>query len=94
MRSGAASSNPDAHVRREDEDRALWRRLLTPTTQKKLLASFLLAVLIVAFALDNSQRVTVDYLVMTRESRLVWVIVASAVLGALADRLLVRHSRR
>ena len=79
---------------REDEDRALWRRLLTPTTQTKLLASFLLVVLIVAFALDNSQRVTVDYLVMTRESRLFWVIVASAVVGAMADRLLVRRSRR
>ena len=46
---------------REDGDRALWRRLLTPTTQTKLLASFLLVVLIVAFALDNSQRITVDY---------------------------------
>lgn len=72
----------------------LSRRLLTPTTEAKLLASFLIIVVIVAFALDNSQRVTVDYLVTTRESRLFWVIVGSAVVGALADRLLVHRKRR
>ena len=79
---------------RDRKDPPLWRRLLTPTTEAKLLASFLIVVLIAAFALDNSQRVTVDYLVTSRESRLFWVIVGSAVVGALADRLLVRRPRR
>ena len=78
---------------REREDPPLWRRLLTPTPQAKLLMSFLIVVLIVAFAFDNSQRVTVDYLVTSRESRLFWVILGSAVVGALADRLLVRRRR-
>ena len=51
-------------------------------------------VLIVAFALDNSQRVVVDYLFTTREPRLIWVIIGAALLGAVADRLLVRRRQR
>ena len=50
--------------------------------------------LIVWFALANNQRVEVDFLVASRDARLVFVIVGSAILGALADRLLVWRSRR
>lgn len=73
--------------------RPLARRLLTPTPQAAVIASFMVITLVVAFAIDNSQRVTVDYLVITRESRLFWVICGSALLGALADRLLIRRVR-
>ena len=50
----------------------------------QLLVAFLIVVLVVAFALENSQRVSVDFLLATRASRL-----ASVIFGALADRLLV-----
>lgn len=58
---------------------------------KRLLLGFLIIALVVGFALENSQRVTVDYLYGTRDSRLAYVIFGSAILGALADRLLVRR---
>lgn len=58
-----------------------------------LLAGFLVIALVAGFALENSQRVAVDYLGVTHESRLAYVIFASAVVGALADRLFVRRGR-
>lgn len=50
--------------------------------------------LVIWFAVANSQRVEVDYLLFTRDSRLVYVIIGSAILGAAADRLLIRRRRR
>jgi len=62
--------------------------------QATVMLGFLVVALVVGFALENSQRVTVDYLYATRESRLVYVIFGAALLGALADRLLTRGRRR
>ena len=45
------------------------------------------------FALDNRRRVTVDWWVFERGSRLIYVILVSALLGAVADRLVVRRRR-
>jgi uncharacterized integral membrane protein len=59
--------------------------------QATVMLGFLVVALVVGFALENSQRVTVDYLYATRESRLVYVIVGAALLGALADRLFARR---
>ncbi|MCC6224373.1 MAG: hypothetical protein IT201_12895 [Thermoleophilia bacterium] len=57
----------------------------------------IVAVLLVAgviwFALDNRQRVTIDWWVTERESRLIYVVVISALLGAISDRLLGRWRR-
>ncbi len=58
-----------------------------------VLLGFLSIALVVAFALENSQRVTVDYLYATRDSRLAYVIFGAALLGALADRLLLRRRK-
>lgn len=60
----------------------------------RLVVAAVVVALIVWFALANSQRVEVDLLVGSRDARLVFVIVGSAILGALADRLLVWRSRR
>lgn len=64
---------------------------------RAVLARLVVAVVIVAlviwFAVANSQRVEVDYLVFSRDSRLVYVIIGSAVLGAVADRLIRRRRR-
>lgn len=65
---------------------------------RAVLARLVVAVVIVAlviwFAVANSQRVEVDYLVFSRDSRLVYVIIGSAVLGAIADRLIRRRRAR
>ena len=47
----------------------------------------------ILFALFNRDRVTVDWVIFERRSRLIYVIIASALLGALADRLLQRRHR-
>ncbi len=74
--------------------RPLWKRVAPPAPEARLLAALAMVAIVAAFALNNSQPVTVDYLVTTRDSRLFWVIVGSAVIGALADRLLIARTRR
>lgn len=53
-------------------------------------------VLLVAFVIDNSQTVKVGFVFTSREVSLIWVILISAVLGAVVDRLviLLRARRR
>lgn len=48
---------------------------------------------VVLFALFNRDRVSVNWVLFERESRLIYVIVGSALLGALADRLLQRRRK-
>ena len=62
-------------------------------TSTHVLLAFLIVALVVGFAIENGQRVTVDYLYASRDSRLAYVIFGSAILGALAARLLVRRGR-
>ena len=52
-----------------------------------------IGILIILFALFNRERVTVDWILFERDSRLIYVIIGSALLGALADRLLQRRRR-
>lgn len=58
------------------------------------LIAAVIAVLLFIFALMNRQRVEIDYIFFSRESRLVWVIIVSGILGAIADRLLLLRRRR
>ncbi|MCL4289983.1 MAG: hypothetical protein KJ051_06870 [Thermoleophilia bacterium] len=59
----------------------------------RVMVAVLLVAGVVWFALDNRQRVTIDWWVAERESRLIYVIVVAALLGALSDRLLGRWRR-
>ena len=52
-----------------------------------------LAVYVILFALFNRDRVEVDWVLFERNSRLIYVVIVSAVLGALADRLIQRRRR-
>lgn len=63
------------------------RNVLTP----RLIGSGVVVVLVLAFAFANSKRVQVDFLVTDRKSRLIYVILGSAVLGALASWLFRRR---
>jgi uncharacterized integral membrane protein len=52
------------------------------------------AILILLFAFQNRGEVNVDYLFFERESRLIYVILGSAILGAIAGALFRRSRRR
>lgn len=53
-----------------------------------------IVLVVLLFALFNRERVEVDWILFERDSRLIYVIIVSALLGALADRLLQRRRRR
>ncbi|MGH9031007.1 MAG: lipopolysaccharide assembly protein LapA domain-containing protein [Acidimicrobiia bacterium] len=70
----------------------------TPPAQSRmpsarLIIAGIVIVLVLWFALVNSQRVTIDFIIFERRARLIYVILGSAVLGAIAGALL-RHRRR
>ena len=73
---------PMADPTPDQQDRQRLSRML-------IAAAIVLVVLI--FALVNRERVTVDWILFERRSRLIYVIIAAALLGALADRLLQRR---
>lgn len=74
----------DSPARTETESKGLGR----------LVAGAVIAVLVLLFALFNRTRVEVDWILFERDSRLIYVIVVSALLGALADRLFQRRRRK
>lgn len=57
----------------------------------RLVVGALLVLTVILFALFNRDRVEVDWILFERDSRLIYVIVVSALLGALADRLFQRR---
>ena len=59
----------------------------------RLIAAGILVVAVVVFAIANSQRVAVDFVITETDSRLFVVILVSAALGAAADRLIQRKRR-
>ena len=50
--------------------------------------------LVTAFALSNSQRVTVDWLVTSTESRLIYVIISSVIVGGVMGFAIARRPPR
>ena len=60
----------------------------------RLLIGAIAVILVVAFAWANSKRVEIDFLVVKRDSRLIYVILGSALLGAIAGSLLRRRRHR
>ena len=59
----------------------------------RLVVGGAIALVVILFALFNRGRVSVNWILFERESRLIYVIIGSALLGALADRLLQRRGR-
>ncbi|MGD9572902.1 MAG: hypothetical protein AB7V62_13515 [Thermoleophilia bacterium] len=60
----------------------------------RIIAAGAIGLFVVLFALFNLERVEVDWILFERQSRLIYVIIGSAVLGAVADRLLIHRRRR
>jgi uncharacterized integral membrane protein len=60
----------------------------------RLIAAAVITALLLVFAFQNSRRVEIDYIVFERESRLIFIIIGSALLGAIAGALIRRARRR
>jgi uncharacterized integral membrane protein len=60
----------------------------------RLIGLVLVLGVLVWFALSNRREVKVDFLVVESKVRLVYALAFAAVLGALADRLVVFRNRR
>ncbi|HVW18407.1 MAG TPA: LapA family protein [Solirubrobacteraceae bacterium] len=62
--------------------------------QNRLIGAAVAAALLIAFALVNTEKVKVDWIVTSKHSPLIVVIVVSAAIGALGDRFMVIRARR
>jgi uncharacterized integral membrane protein len=61
----------------------------------RLALAAIIVVLLIAFIVDNSEKVRVGFVFWHADVRLIWVLLITALLGALADRLVPRiHSWR
>jgi uncharacterized integral membrane protein len=60
----------------------------------RLVGGLVLVAVLVAFVVDNSRSVRVGFLVTDRQVPLIWVLIVTALLGAVADRLLRAVWRR
>jgi uncharacterized integral membrane protein len=60
----------------------------------RLIVALAVTVLLVIFAIQNTREVPVDFLFFTWDSRMIYVIIVSAVAGAIAGALVQRARRR
>jgi uncharacterized integral membrane protein len=60
----------------------------------RLIGAVILVAVLVAFVIDNSRSVKVSFIVTDRRVPLIWVLVVTALLGAIADRILRALWRR
>jgi uncharacterized integral membrane protein len=60
----------------------------------RLVLAVVIVVLLVAFIVDNSEKVRVGFVFFHAHVHLIWVLLITAVLGALLDRLIPRIRAR
>jgi uncharacterized integral membrane protein len=70
------------------------KRNVQPSQWVRYVLAAIVVVYVLAFMFLNTDRVKVDYVFFSRDSRLIYVILVSAVLGALAAALVKRWRRR
>ncbi len=74
--------------------RKVARTSATPREIVRVLLLLVVIGLLVAFVVDNSQSVRVGFVFTDANPPLIWVLVVTALLGALADRLWLRRRSR
>jgi uncharacterized integral membrane protein len=62
--------------------------------QTRLVVSLVVAALILIFAVQNGHSVNVEFLFLDIETRMIWVIILSAIAGAIAGWLVQRSRRK
>ena len=60
----------------------------------RVIAALVIVAILVAFVVKNSEKVNVSFVFFSAHVRLIWVLLVTAVLGALADRLFLWRRRR
>lgn len=60
----------------------------------RIVAALVIVGLLIAFVIANSEKVSIHFLIFTSSVRLIWVLVVTALLGGLADRLVVIRRAR
>lgn len=64
------------------------------TDSSRIVIAALAVLAVVWFAFANRQRVSISWWFFDRQSRLIYVIVVSAVLGAIADRFVLSRRKK
>jgi len=57
-------------------------------------AAAVVAIILVIFVVDNLEQVRVSFVFFKSDIGLIWVLIATALLGGLLDRMLVWRGRR
>jgi uncharacterized integral membrane protein len=60
----------------------------------RVVAALILIALLVAFVIDNTRKVTVGFVVGDHETRLIYVLIVTFLVGIIVDRLWQRVRRR
>jgi uncharacterized integral membrane protein len=60
----------------------------------RVVAALILVALVVAFVIDNTRKVKVGFVAGDHETRLIYVLIVTFVVGILVDRLWQRARRR
>ncbi|MDQ1379967.1 MAG: hypothetical protein QOG65_3361 [Actinomycetota bacterium] len=60
----------------------------------RVVAALILVALLVAFVIDNTRKVTVGFVVGDHETRLIYVLIVTFLVGIIVDRLWQRVRRR
>ena len=60
----------------------------------RIVVALIIVVVLVAFVVKNSEKVDVSFVFFSAHVRLIWVLLVTAILGALADRLLLWRRRK
>ncbi len=60
----------------------------------RIVAALIIVIVLIAFVVKNSERVDVSFVFFTAHVRLIWVLLFTAVLGAVADRLFIWRRKK
>ena len=64
------------------------------TGNARIVVAIIIAVILVIFVVDNLEQVRVSFVFFKADVGLIWVLIATALLGGLVDRMLVWRGRR
>jgi uncharacterized integral membrane protein len=91
---GRMPGQPDDSARKADAEHLRELQKERQARVTKAIIALALAVILVVFIIQNSQRVEAHFVFFTHEARLIWVMFACAVLGGILGFLLGRPGKQ
>lgn len=88
---GPGQTDPD---RKADQEHMRELQRARQARVAKVLIALAIVVILIIFIVSNSQPVPVDFVFVTRRPRLIWVMLACAVLGGLVGYLIGRPGKQ